>query len=169
MVFALLSYQSPVFTALHLLLIVNLNETMANVFNSIVLHADQLMQTLIMALFISYSFAIFNVIYFRDTFLSGISRNGEVQICRNLISCFLHGTDLGLRYGGGVGEQQNIIEYGDPLFVGKIIFNYLYYVLMQIIFLNVVFGIIIDTFAELRDQKTDKGEYFLVFPEVKSS
>lgn len=77
-VFALLSYQSPIFAALHLLLIVNLNETMANVFNSIVLHADQLIQTLIMALFISYVFAIFNVIYYRDTFLSGISRDGEV-------------------------------------------------------------------------------------------
>ena len=75
-----------------------------------------------------------------------------------MISCFLHGTDLGLRYGGGVGEQQNILEYSNPLFAGKIIFNYLYYVLMQIIFLNVVFGIIIDTFAELRDKKTEKGK-----------
>lgn len=111
-------------------------------------------------MFISYVFSVFNVIYFRDTFLDSIRGERKVEVCRNLISCFLHSTDLGLRYGGGVGEQQNILNYNDPKFPFKIVFNYLYYVLMQIIFLNVVFGIIIDTFAELRDKKTEKGGFF---------
>ena len=66
--FAILGMGNPFFTTLHLILIVNLQETMRNVLSSIILHIDQLIQTFIMALIMIYSFAMLTAMNYATTF-----------------------------------------------------------------------------------------------------
>ena len=79
-----------------------------------------------------------------------------------MIECFAAVIDIGLRTGGGIGEG---LVYPDPqesgMFYKKIFYNITFFIIVNVIVLNICFGIIIDTFAELRDAKKIKGTYFL--------
>ena len=62
--------------------------------------------------------------------------------------------NYGLRTEGGIGEQINKITYdeGRVYFVGRFFFEILFYIVVIVVLLSIVFGIIIDTFAELREK-----------------
>ena len=49
-------------------------------------------------------------------------------------------------------------KWNDPLFGSKIVFDLSYFALINIVSLNIIFGIIIDTFAELRDEQNTRED-----------
>lgn len=51
-----------------------------------------------------------------------------------------------------VGLQQ------EPLFAARVIYDLLFFFMVIIIVLNLIFGVIIDTFADLRSEKQKKEE-----------
>jgi len=57
-----------------------------------------------------------------------------------------------MRSGGGIGDQFNTIGPKVEHFYESIVFSMLFFFLINIIFMNVIFGIIIDTFSQLRDE-----------------
>ena len=46
----------------------------------------------------------------------------------------------------------------EPLFVARVIYDLLFFFIVIIIILNLIFGVIIDTFADLRSEKQQKDE-----------
>lgn len=46
----------------------------------------------------------------------------------------------------------------EPLFLARIVYDLLFFFIVIIIVLNLIFGVIIDTFADLRSEKTQKEE-----------
>lgn len=63
--------------------------------------------------------------------------------------------DKGLLLGGGIGDYTEAINYrdqNDKYFV-KLFHDATFHILVNVILLNILFGIIIDTFAQLREQK----------------
>lgn len=72
-------------------------------------------------------------------------------ICDTVYSCFMYSLNLGLRNGGGIGDSMDMMLISEPGFGMKIIFDLSYFMLINIVSMNIIFGIIIDTFAELRD------------------
>jgi len=46
----------------------------------------------------------------------------------------------------------------EPLFFARVIYDLLFYFIVIIIVLNLIFGVIIDTFADLRSEKQQKEE-----------
>ena len=61
----------------------------------------------------------------------------------------------GLRSDGGIGDLTEPIHFNDEKehYLVKLAHDASFHVMVKIIMLNVLFGIIIDTFAQLRDQK----------------
>jgi hypothetical protein len=58
---------------------------------------------------------------------------------------------MGLRSGGGLGD---VLGQAQPdQFWGRLIFDLLFFLIITVIMLNIIFGIIIDTFGELRDKR----------------
>jgi hypothetical protein len=72
-----------------------------------------------------------------------------------MIHCLMFVINLGMRSGGGIGDALEQISYQNDsqLFYGRFFFDLSFFILIIIILLNIIFGIIIDTFAELRDEK----------------
>jgi hypothetical protein len=65
----------------------------------------------------------------------------------------------GLRSGGGIGDIMKVLDYNSPEqskndWFAKWTIEISFFLFINIISLNIVFGIIIDTFAELRDDET---------------
>ena len=44
------------------------------------------------------------------------------------------------------------------MFVGRVVYDMLFFFIVIIIVLNLIFGVIIDTFADLRSEKQNKEE-----------
>ena len=63
--------------------------------------------------------------------------------------------DKGLRFGGGIGDVTEPIHFNDTgeIYLVKLFHDFSFHIVVNIIMLNVLFGIIIDTFAMLRDEK----------------
>jgi len=60
-----------------------------------------------------------------------------------------------MRNGGGVGDITEPVHYNDEMekYIIKLCHDATFQIIINIICLNIIFGIIVNTFAEMRDQK----------------
>ncbi|XP_072946066.1 inositol 1,4,5-trisphosphate receptor [Epargyreus clarus] len=87
-----------------------------------------------------------------------VSVGGEVRerSCDSLIMCIVTTLNQGLRNGGGIGDILRAPASFEPLFVARVVYDLLFFFVVIIIVLNLIFGVIIDTFADLRSEKQQK-------------
>nr|XP_056723260.1 inositol 1,4,5-trisphosphate receptor type 1 isoform X2 [Euleptes europaea] len=78
--------------------------------------------------------------------------------CETLLMCIITVLSHGLRSGGGVGDVLRKPSKEEPLFAARVIYDLLFFFMVIIIVLNLIFGVIIDTFADLRSEKQKKEE-----------
>ena len=72
-----------------------------------------------------------------------------VPTCNSLTECYMTVISYGVRSTGGIGE------YIHDYYISRSYFAYdmLFYFVICIVILNVIFGIILDTFSDLRQRK----------------
>ncbi|XP_048462422.1 inositol 1,4,5-trisphosphate receptor type 1 isoform X2 [Rhincodon typus] len=89
-----------------------------------------------------------------------LSENEEdsEHTCETLLMCIITVLSHGLRSGGGVGDVLRKPSKEEPLFAARVIYDLLFFFMVIIIVLNLIFGVIIDTFADLRSEKQKKEE-----------
>uniref|UniRef100_A0A671SQG8 Inositol 1,4,5-trisphosphate receptor n=1 Tax=Sinocyclocheilus anshuiensis TaxID=1608454 RepID=A0A671SQG8_9TELE len=80
------------------------------------------------------------------------------RTCDSLLMCIVTVLSHGLRSGGGVGDVLRKPSKEEPLFAARVIYDLLFFFMVIIIVLNLIFGVIIDTFADLRSEKQKKDE-----------
>uniref|UniRef100_A0A7N6F8G3 Inositol 1,4,5-trisphosphate receptor n=1 Tax=Anabas testudineus TaxID=64144 RepID=A0A7N6F8G3_ANATE len=85
-------------------------------------------------------------------------RNNMERTCDSLLMCIVTVLSHGLRSGGGVGDVLRKPSKEEPLFAARVIYDLLFFFMVIIIVLNLIFGVIIDTFADLRSEKQKKEE-----------
>ena len=115
------------------------------------------MLTALLGMVIIYIYSLFGYYYLIDSFWnSSFGDAGENQ-CTSVFHCFLTVFSLGPRSAGSVGDMmvresykpENRVKWYVRFFYDTTIFF-----IVNIILLNIIFGIIIDTFAALRDKMT---------------
>ena len=87
-----------------------------------------------------------------------IEESVKERACDSLIMCIITTLNQGLRNGGGIGDVLRSPSSAEPLFVARVIYDLLFFFVVIIIILNLIFGVIIDTFADLRSEKQQKEE-----------
>jgi hypothetical protein len=137
--------------ALNLLLVVNISKTAKFVLTSILLHIDQLVLTLILAFFVIYSYSVL-----LGNNLSDHLANSTTA-CQNLVSCFFYTANLGLRNGGGMADSMTTVDRNKKM-AERTVFDITFFMLINVISLNIIFGIIIDTFSQLRDAQNERSK-----------
>ncbi|XP_026824993.1 inositol 1,4,5-trisphosphate receptor isoform X3 [Ooceraea biroi] len=87
-----------------------------------------------------------------------VSVGGELKerTCDSLVMCIVTTLNQGLRNGGGIGDILRAPSSVEPLFVARVVYDLLFFFIVIIIVLNLIFGVIIDTFADLRSEKQQK-------------
>lgn len=90
--------------------------------------------------------------------LSGDAEENKEYTCDTLLMCIVTVLSHGLRSGGGVGDVLRKPSKEEPLFAARVIYDLLFFFMVIIIVLNLIFGVIIDTFADLRSEKQKKEE-----------
>ena len=140
--------------SLNLLLIVNISKTAKFVLTSILLHVDQLILTLILAFFIIFAYSVLLGNNLSDHLASSSTA------CNTLVNCFFYTVNLGLRNGGGIVDSMTTTDR-DKMMAERTVFDITFFMLINVISLNIIFGIIIDTFSQLRDAQNERSKPFL--------
>lgn len=113
------------------------------------------MSTFILAIFFVYSYSMLSANFYSNKFDS--LDIGEIDVCNTLRSCFFYTLNLGLRNGGGLADSMEPYEYGkEGKFGLKLLFDLSYFMIVNVICLNIVFGVIIDTFGEMRGESVER-------------
>lgn len=133
--------------ALPLLLIYNLSFPVQNILKAIGKHWDQLLVTLLQSFFSVYIFAVWIMLRYGNVIWADSNVN-----CSELWNCFAYTMSYGMRYGGGIGENLQILPPSDKNFVEHFFQEMLYFLVINVILLQVIFGIIVDTFSQLRHE-----------------
>ncbi|XP_065834186.1 inositol 1,4,5-trisphosphate receptor type 3-like isoform X2 [Oscarella lobularis] len=136
------------FYCFHLFIIIVNNDILLRVLQSVTRNGVSLLWVAAMMLIIIYVYSVVAFAFLRQSF----DRN-EGLYCENLGQCFVTSLKFGLLSGGGLGEAlaPKTYSFFEPGL--RIFFDLSYFIVITIIALNIVFGIIVDTFSELRDDK----------------
>lgn len=157
------SYVNKLYFAFHLLDVVNRYQELSNVLRSIVRPAKVLSLTVLLYLVIVYVFAIIGFYFFRADYNPSVVLTQD-QIegrapyqCQRLFQCFLMSLDQGFKSDGGLGGYlRPNIPGGSARSYARLAFDLFYNIVLIIMLLNIVFGVIIDTFASLRTADKEK-------------
>jgi len=82
------------------------------------------------------------------------------QVCPSMWECFTVNLDQGLRMGGGIGDVKVPVHYNDEFekYLINLVHDATYQIVINVVCLNIIFGIIVSSFAELRDLKAKNDE-----------
>ena len=86
------------------------------------------------------------------------TEEGKERACDTLLLCLITTMNQGLRNGGGIGDVLRPPSMHEPFFLPRVLYDMLFFFILIIIVLNLIFGVIIDTFADLRAEKQQKED-----------
>jgi hypothetical protein len=155
-------FVQPFFFTLMVLTVVTLSTTMNYVVKAITTHFDQLSQTVFLMLMVIYCYSVLSAEYFFDKFTSNTAAPAYYYNCTQLWECVMYVFNYGLRMGGGIGDVTDALNPLDNegIYTAKFFFDVAFFMMINVISLNIIFGIIIDTFADMRQKNDDRGSFF---------
>eukprot|EP00800_Vazella_pourtalesii_P015780 TRINITY_DN4342_c0_g1_i5.p1 TRINITY_DN4342_c0_g1~~TRINITY_DN4342_c0_g1_i5.p1 ORF type:complete len:1829 (-),score=335.50 TRINITY_DN4342_c0_g1_i5:43-5529(-) len=168
----------PFFCCLLLFDIVHRETTLQNVIRSVTKNWFSIMLTFILALILIYIFSILGYLFFQDDFWVlydpvGCSLNGDngtdlqecddidksEKTCESLFLCVLTTLWQGMREGGGIGDVLKKPSKDDqPHYYLRILYDMAFFFLIIVITLNLILGVIVDTFANLRSIQSEQED-----------
>jgi len=129
--------------------IVTFNDTTRNVVYAVYYPAKQLAAAGLLGLIVIFTFTTIEFFFLQDEF-DGLE-------CKTMMKCLSTTLNHGLRNGGGIGDFMIPIASAPSTLTGREVTRWLvdfsFFLLVIIVLLNIIFGIIIDTFSDLRSQK----------------
>ena len=142
--------------SIQLLILVNISSTLQKLSKAIAMRYSQLLTCLAFLIIAIYIFSTIAFVVFSKNYIHTLQDNQE-NTCGGLFYCFLTHMEFGLRTDGGIGEFIQKLSFpADPLyFMGMFMFQFIFYLLIIVIMLQVIGGSVIDTFAELREKSQD--------------
>lgn len=154
---------SPIYYSFLLLDFIIRFDSLRNVIQSVTKNIIPLLLTGMLILIILFVYASFGFFYFRDMLYNyNINPNDSLvgeSMCDTMLSCYVNIINYGLRNGGGIGDAavpENYLNYKS--YHTKLLYTFSFHLIVIVVMLNIVFGIIIDTFAQLRDEKRECNE-----------
>ena len=134
----------PFYFSLLLLDVVYRSKALQNVVNSIILPHRALTLTFLLLLVVVYIFTILGYWLFYEEYLN--------PNCHSLLQCLLTYWDQSFKNNGGIGSfmDYTLTPNSDAL---RFFFDNIYNIVVMIVLMGVVQGIIIDTFARLREDQ----------------
>ena len=144
------------FYTLNLFLLTNLFQTINYILKSIVKHYGKLLITLLLTVLVIFCYSFLAYLYY-----SGDNHEDFENVCRTFVTCFFNSVNLGLRLGGGISDafnlkgdltESNEINSNTGHFFSRFFFDLTFFIFIKLIFLNLIAGIIIDTFGDMRDE-----------------
>jgi hypothetical protein len=147
-----------------LLDIISLSPLIRSIIKSLTLNFRALLGTAIFGFILLFIYSSF-LYFYSDYIVSNLTviDHPTVRFCDTFPMCYLNVITFGLRSGGGVGD---VMELPDNKkfrndYIVRTFFDIIFWIIIILLLLNIVLGIIIDSFAELRDIREQIGNLLL--------
>jgi len=140
---------SPFWMCLFLLHVTGKIRLLRKVLQSVTVHWRSIAATGVLATVVIYIYSVLAFLYFRNAF----DVEHDDKVCDTLLSCFSHLGNFGVRSGGGIGDVMAMPSWQTAGIFYYIIYQTSFFFIVILLFLNIIFGIIIDTFGELRSSQ----------------
>lgn len=138
-----------------LLDIMSMSSTLMALLQAVTLNGDQIVLAVGLVVIIIFLYSLYAYYYVLDTFWnSSFGTAGENQ-CTSVRHCFFTIFSLGPRSSGSIGDMLLRMSYApDNLakWYNRYIFDLTIFVIVNVLGMNIIFGIIIQTFAAIREQ-----------------
>jgi hypothetical protein len=144
------------FYSFHLFHIVADNDILQRAMESLTRNGGALFNVTLLAVAVVFNFSMVAFAFLRGTY----DRTGGM-FCDTLSECFVSTLSNGLRFGGGVGEGLEPAVTSGSTYAGLVTFELLFWALVCVIGLNLVLGIIVDSFSQLRAERAAKVDDML--------
>jgi len=143
---------SPFYNTVLLLDLMKKDPTAGDVLQAVWLPREMLMVTVMLGIFVIYIFT------FMIFFINSIRGQAEFLYgeCDYLFKCLQWAVGFGMRNGGGLADYFNASSRYRMQY--SYILDWAFFVVIVIIFMSILFGIIIDRFGQLREEKKEKLE-----------
>ena len=119
---------------------------------AVTVNGRSLLVTALLCFVIVYLYSIAGFVMFPDDFRNAESNEFH---CQTVYQCFIFVMTSGVRAGGGIGDLLTERKYSQNAWLGRVAYDFSFFVIVIVCLLNIVSGIIIDTFAQLRDQREE--------------
>jgi hypothetical protein len=144
-----------------LFMIVRMSITLQNVLKSVTISGQQLIMTCIFLAIGVLTFTMFAFTYVHDSFVNEhFGRND----CDHMLECFVTMLYGGVINTGGIKDffvlERNIepnVNYPTS-YANRIVFDFMFFAVINILTFNMILGTIIDTFASVRDEASHKNK-----------
>jgi hypothetical protein len=140
---------------IHVLHLAQGNAKLERGFQAVTRNGSELLYVALMIVSVVYLLSILGFLFFRTDY----NRDDGLE-CDSIGQCFLSTLVFGMTSGGGIREVLLPGNTMDGHFVGRIVFDLFFFIIIQIIFMNLILGIIVDTFSQLRAEQIDKEEAY---------
>ena len=161
-----LSTGNGIFVAIPTLFIANMMSLLRGIFLIFKLRWSQLLLVLAYSYLIVYVFAIIAFYYLTHSFkfsnlydVNNDTNDNEESLCGSLFQCYLTLLNYGVRSGGGIGDVITMLTFKKNIsaYLARFFFDILFHIIVVLIMTNLIFGIIVDSFAAFRGA-TDESE-----------
>ena len=150
----------PLILSIETIFIVRIFPSLLNIFKSFTAKFSSIFSCLMFTYLVVYIYNWIAILYMRETFDFGDIYDYKTgsyisePFCHSSIQCLLVLISYGTRAGGGVGDALPTVSYKNStkMFIGRFIYDMTFFIFIINIMGNVTFGLIVDTFGELRDE-----------------
>ncbi len=147
-IIALLSPQLNFLFSLQLFPIFNIFDTMRDVLFAVKVRYKQFISTAFLLVILILFYAALTFYYFRQM-------DDGTELCSSYLECFVYLFNYGIRAGG---VPFNIKIESQVGFYSEFLYSWVFYFIIILIVLNIINGIIVDTFQALRENANETEE-----------
>jgi len=155
----------PGLFSLHLLGIIWRSQNLKNVLRAVTMNGRKLAVTVLLGLVLVWIYATLGFTLLRSEYISeeiDIETNSEElnHYCESMADCFIFTLWRGLIDGAPLAKDVETTAKGERMedHMGRIMVDITFFAFFTTVLLNVIFGIIIDTFADMRGSNDSKQE-----------
>ena len=160
-----LGFGNSIYLTFQVMFLVNLSIILNGIVVAVKMRYVQLISILVFTYLIVYVFSSIAFLYLYESMsFSDVLKIDDKEsstflekenFCESSLHCYLSHISYGIRSGGGIGDVLPKISFNDEKnYIGRTFYDIFFHICVVWIMGNIFFGIIVDTFADLRDKNS---------------
>ena len=122
------------------------------------LRITQLISMVLFLLILIFFYSNISYNFFPGEFNIETDEEGEKNICSSLLECTITYFNHGVRSGGGIGDLLSNKEFPSFMYWIRFFNDFIFFVLVSLMLLNMINGVIVSTFSQIREESNFKEE-----------
>ena len=156
--YAVISFCAGFFTLGSTLLLADIavrSDALKSILQAVLKNIKQFLWALFLLCFLTLVYTYIAFYLFADRMVTSDGTN----LCTDAFQCFMSVLNLGLRNGGGIADAMGADnDTNGWVFAANVLFDLSFFIIVVAVLKNLIFGMIIDAFGDIRDAKTAADE-----------